>query len=230
VLALLWLFALTVAYKYIPGSETEGFKAIGVFAGLMISLGSAGLISQMLSGLVVAYSRALKAGEIVQTGDTYGQVSEVGFLTTKITTPRRELVTIPNTILSGTPVTNYSRLAAAEGAVVATSVTIGYNAPWRQVHALLQRAAERTPGVRQEPGPWVLQRALSDFAVQYELYAHIDKVEDRIRVLSDLHAAIQDAFNEFGVQIMVPAFESQPEQPVMVPKSQWHAPPADQSR
>jgi small-conductance mechanosensitive channel len=226
VTALIWLFALTVAYRYVPGAETDAFKAIGVFAGLMVSLGSAGLVGQIMSGLVVAYSRALKAGELVKAGDTVGVVKEVGFLSTKLVTVRREEITIPNAVLAGATVTNYSRLAGLDGAVVTTQITIGYDAPWRQVHALLLLAAERTPGIRRTPAPYVLQRALSDFYVEYELRAHIERPEDRFRVLSDLHGQIQDAFNEFGVQIMSPAFESQPNQPVIVPRSRWHAAPA----
>ena len=99
-------------------------------------------------------------------------------------------------------ITNYTRLAGVEGPVAYTSVTIGYDAPWRQVHALLLMAAERTPDLRKEPRPWVLQRALSDFYVEYQLFVVLNRAEDRIPVLSDLHARIQDAFNEFGVQIM----------------------------
>jgi small-conductance mechanosensitive channel len=227
---LVWIFALTIAYQYIPGSESDAFKAIGVFTGLMISLGSAGLVNQVMSGLVMVYARALRPGELVRAGEVVGMVSEVSLLSTKVVTPKREEVTIPNAVLAGTMITNYSRLADRDGAIISTAVTIGYDAPWRQVHALLLLAAERTPGVRREPRPYVLQRALSDFYAEYEVRAHIDHAANRFQVLSDLHAQIQDAFNEFGVQIMVPAFESQPEQPVMVPKSQWHAPPADQSR
>jgi small-conductance mechanosensitive channel len=153
-------------------------------------------------------------------------VKDVGVLSTRLVTPRREEITIPNAVLAGTTVTNYSRLAGDDGAVVSTSISIGYDQPWRQVHALLLLAAERTPGVRKEPRPYVLQRALSDFFVEYELRAHIERPEERFRVLSDLHGQIQDAFNEFGVQIMSPAFEAQPERAVVVPKSKWFEAPA----
>jgi small-conductance mechanosensitive channel len=224
---LIWIFALTIAYEYIPGSDTDAFKAIGIFTGLIVSLGSAGLVNHLMSGLVVVYSRALRPGDLVQSGDIVGVVSDVGLLSTKLVSPRREEITIPNAVLAGTTVTNYSRLAGESGAVIAASVTIGYDQPWRQVHALLLLAAERTPGVRHEPEPYVLQRALSDFAVQYELRVHIEKPEERFRVLSDLHGRIQDAFNEFDVQIMSPAFESQPERSVVVPRSRWFAAPAD---
>jgi len=223
---LIWIFALTIAYEYIPGSETDAFKAIGIFTGLVVSLGSAGLVNHLMSGLVVVYSRALRPGELVQSGEIVGIVHEVGLLSTKLVSPKHEEITIPNAVLAGTTVTNYSRLAGEAGAMVSASVTIGYDQPWRQVHALLVLAAERTPDVRKEPAPYVLQRALSDFAVQYEVRAHIETPEARFRVLSDLYAQIQDAFNEFGVQIMVPAFESQPERSVGVPKSRWFAAPA----
>ena len=211
----IWLFGVTVAYPYIPGSDTEAFKGVSVFAGLMISLGSAGLVNQVMSGLVVVYARALKPGDFVDVGETVGIVSEVGLLSTKVVTPKREEVTIPNAVLIGGKITNHSKLAAPDGAVVSTTVTIGYDAPWRQVHALLLGAAAATPGVRSEPEPFVLQRGLADFYVEYELRARIERPEDRLRVLSELHARIQDAFNEARLQIMSPHFVAQPAEPVL---------------
>ena len=223
---LIWIFALTVAYPYIPGSDSDAFKGISVFVGLMVSLGSAGLVNQVMSGLVVAYSRALRAGEYVKVGDTEGTVREVGMLSTKVVTPKNEAVTVPNAVLVGSAITNYSRLADENGAIVGTNVTIGYDTPWRQVHAMLELAAARTPGVRKEPKPFVLQRALSDFYPEYQLVVHLDRADERIRVLSDLHANIQDVFNEYGVQIMSPNFVAQPAEKIWVPKEQWHAAPA----
>jgi small-conductance mechanosensitive channel len=222
---LIWVFALTVAYEYIPGSNTDAFKAIGVLLGLMISLGSAGLVNQLMSGLVVIYARALRPGEFVRAGDLGGRVNEVGLLSTKLMSQGEE-ITIPNAVLVGRTVTNYSRLGGEHGPVISTKVGIGYDAPWRQVHAILQLAAERTPGIRKHPRPYVRQNALSDFFVEYELRGHLEMPADRGQVLSELHTQIQDAFNEFGVQIMSPAFESQPERPVVVPRSRWYAAPA----
>jgi small-conductance mechanosensitive channel len=230
VAALIWIFALTIAYPYIPGSNTEAFKGVSVFVGLMVTLGSAGLINQMMSGLVVIYSRALKPGEFVRIGDDEGVVSEVGMLSTKIITwEEREEITIPNAVLVSTKTVNYSRLADGIGDAASTVVTIGYDTPWRQVHAMLLLAAERTSGVRKDPRPRVLQRALANFYVEYQLIVHLDRPEERIPVLSELHAQIQDAFNEFGVQIMSPHFQSQPSDKIVVPKSQWFSEPADVS-
>jgi len=222
----IWLFALTVAYPYIPGSETAAFKGVSVFVGLMLSLGSAGALSQIVSGFVVLYSRAIRVGDFVRVGEHEGVVIDLGLLSLKLVTRRREEITVPNTVLAATPVENFTRQAREKGLVVATSVTIGYDAPWRQVHALLQLAASRTPDVQSEPAPFVLQTSLADFYTQYQLNVVIARPTDRPFVLSRLHAEIQDAFNEFGVQIMSPNFEAQPEHKVWVPRDQWHPEPA----
>ena len=221
-----WLFALVAAYPYIPGSDTDAFKGLSVLIGLMVTLGSTGLINQVISGLFVVYSRSVRPADYVRVGDVEGEVIDVGFLATKLRTPRQEEITIPHSVLVGTATTNYSRLAGDNGMVVTTSVTIGYQIPWRQVHALLLLGAARTHGLRRDPPPRVMQRELSDFYVQYLLLAHLEDGKNRAAVLSELHAQIQDAFNEFGTQIMSPHFESQPEKPIFVPKSDWHAPPA----
>jgi len=221
VVVMIWIFAIIVAYPYFPGSGTDAFKGVSVLLGLMISLGSAGLVNQIMSGLVVVYSRALKPGEFVKVGDDFGVVADVGLLSAKIVTRKNEEITIPHAVLLGRRTVNYSRHAAGGQAAVGTSVTIGYDAPWRQVHELLLQAASQTSGVRNEPAPRVMQRALSNFYVEYELVVNLDHPEQRMVILSELHTHILDAFNEAGVQIMVPAFESQPENKVIVPKAQW---------
>ncbi len=225
---LIWIFALVVAYPYIPGSQTEAFKGVSVFIGLMVSLGSAGMVGQVVGGLVVVYARAFQTGDYVKVGEHEGLVREIGVLSTKIVTPRREEITIPNAVLLGATTINYSRLAKKDGAAVATTVTIGYDAPWRQVHAMLEMAAERTSGVRRDPPPKVLQKSLSDFYPVYTLLVSIDRPETRYMVLSELHGHIQDVFNEYGVQIMSPNFEAQPDQPVLSSKTNWYAPPTRQ--
>lgn len=226
IIIIVWLLALVAAYPYIPGSDTAAFQGLSVLIGLMVTLGSTGIINQVISGLFVVYSKSVRAEDYVRVGDIEGEVIEVGFLATKLRTPRQEEITIPHSVLVGTATTNYSSLAGDNGMAVTTSVTVGYDVPWRQVHALLQLGAARTEGLRRQPPPRVMQRELSDVCVQYMLLAHLEDGRNRAAVLSELHAQIQDAFNEFGTQIMAPHFEAQPEKPVVVPKSKWYAPPA----
>jgi small-conductance mechanosensitive channel len=175
----------------------------------------------MMSGFVITFSRALRPGDWVRVGDVEGSVMVVGALSTKIATPRGEEVTIPNAVLVGGNVVNYSRLAKGNGLTLTTKVTIGYDAPWRVVHRLLLGAAAAGALVRKEPAPFVLQRSLGDFYVEYELFLHYERPEERWQILSDLHAAIQDGFNEAGIQIMSPNFLTQPDKPVLVPKEKW---------
>lgn len=224
--ALLWLFALALAYPYLPGSDTDAFKGVSVFVGLMISLGSSGIVNQAMSGLTLTYSRAVQKGDFVKIGDVEGTVTQLGLLSTKLKTPRREELTIPNAVVISTVTTNYSRLQREEGVLVPTSITIGYDAPWRQVQALLLLAAERTSGIRRQPPPVVRQAGLRDFYVEYALLVCLEDPASKGPVLDALHANIQDAFNEYGVQIMSPNYEADPEGPKMVPRDKWFAAPA----
>jgi small-conductance mechanosensitive channel len=226
VVALLWLFALIVSYGYLPGSDSDAFKGVSVFVGLMVTLGSTGIMNQIMSGLTITYSRALRLGDFVKVGDIEGTVIHLGALATKIKTPRREEITIPNAVVVSNATTNYSRNAQTEGVFVPTSVTIGYDAPWRQVQALLLLAAERTPGLRSEPKPAVRQTALQDFYVEYTLLVCLEQPHLRGPVLDALHANIQDAFNEYGVQIMSPNYEADPSGPKVVTRDRWYAAPA----
>jgi small-conductance mechanosensitive channel len=226
VTALLWLLGIVAAYPYLPGSGSDAFKGLSVFVGLVLSLGSSGIVNQMMSGLTITYSRAVRNGDFVRIGDVEGTVTQLGALSTKVKTPRGEEVTIPNAVVMSLVTTNYSRFADTEGVQVPTSVTIGYDTPWRQVHALLMLAAERTPGVRKKPKPVVRQTALQDFYVQYTLLVCLEQPHLRASVLTSLHANIQDAFNEYGVQIMSPNYEADPDGRKFVPQDRWYAAPA----
>jgi small-conductance mechanosensitive channel len=224
--ALIWLLTLVIAYPYFPGSQSPAFKGVSVFVGLIFTLGSAGIVNHLMSGLVLVYSRAFKQGDFIRIGEVEGTVLEVGPLSVKLVTKKREELTIPNTVMTSSIVTNYTRLSKEEGLILSTSVTIGYDAPWRQVHELLKLAARRTSGLRKTPEPFVIQAALTDFYVDYRLCISPERPDDRIRVLSELHQNIQDAFNEYGVQILSPNFEAQPDHSVVVPKEKWFSAPA----
>ena len=223
---LLCIFAVVLSYEFIPGAKSDAFKGVSVFIGLVVSLGSTGIMNQVMSGLMVTYSRAVRVGDFVRIGEVEGTVTQLGTLSTKIKTPRNEEVTIPNALVVSNAATNFSRHADTDGVLAPSSVTIGYDVPWRQVQALLVMAAERTPGVRRSPAPVVLQTSLGDFAVQYTLLVCLDQPNRRLPTLNGLHANIQDAFNEYGVQIMSPNYEADPSDRKMVPPSQWYAAPA----
>ncbi len=211
--AAIWVFAFVAMYPYLPGSGSEAFKGLGVILGLMLSLGGSGVVSQAMSGLVLMYSRALRKGDYVQIDETEGVVISLGMLATKIRTVKREEITIPNAVVLGTSTKNFTRLAGQEGVVLYTAVTIGYDAPWRKVHEALIAAASRTEGLRKEPKPFVRQTALSDFYVEYQINAHLEKPERRLLTLSKLHTNIQDTFNEAGIVIVSPHYVDDPAHP-----------------
>ncbi len=226
----IWALAIVAAYPYIPGSGSGVFQGVSVLIGAMVTLGSSGIANQLMSGLTLVYSRALRRGDHVVIGaggsEVEGVVTVIGALATKITTMRNEEITIPNAVVVANPIRNFSRQAGVEGTLISVQVTIGYDAPWRQVHAMLEEAARRTTSLRTSPPPRVRQRALLDFYVSYELFANIDLPLEKVVILSQLNGNIQDVFNEYGVQIMSPNFVLQPAATVGVPRDKWYEAPA----
>ncbi|WP_434669230.1 mechanosensitive ion channel family protein [Klebsiella sp. B345] len=226
---MIWLFALSAAYPFLPGANSLAFKGISVFFGLMLTLGSAGVMNHAMSGLVLIYSRALHKGDVIRIADNEGKVSEIGMLATKIITRENYVVTVPNAVVVSGKITNLSvpnNDTDGNGVNLTTGVTIGYDTPWRQVQAMLELAAHRASGIDHRQPPLVRQLGLMDWYVSYELQVRL--LEDTS--LSDgrnaLHSNIQDVFNEFGVQIMSPNFVMQPKGSVVVAKEDWYAAPA----
>jgi small-conductance mechanosensitive channel len=222
----IWLFALAMAYPYLPGSQSDAFKGVSVLAGLMISLGASGVVGQAMSGFSLMYARSLRVGEYVKIGETEGTVVDLGLFATRIHTGMGEEVSLPNSVIFSQPIRNFSRLVKGGRFVLHTAVTIGYSTPWRQVHAMLLEAARRTPGVSLEPPPSVVQTALSDFYVEYRLCAQSTQAaaQRRVEAMSALHANVLDVFNENAVQIMSPHYRSDPsEAQVVRPEDVWAA-------
>jgi small-conductance mechanosensitive channel len=219
-------FAVVVAYPYIPGSNSMAFKGVSLFLGVIFSLGSSSFISNMIAGLTMTYRGAFKEGDRVRIGDVFGTVERVKLMVTRIRTPKNETVIVPNSNIINNNVINYSLLAREEGLILHTTVGIGYDTPWRQVEAMLKIAAERTSGLHMNPPPFVLQNALGDFSVNYQLNAYCGDAARMQNIYSELHANIQDVFNEHGVQIMSPAYENDPAQPKVVPPEDWYTEPA----
>ncbi|WP_436223491.1 mechanosensitive ion channel family protein [Cupriavidus necator] len=230
----IWALGFTFAYPYIPGSESDVFKGLSVLLGFMVTLGSANVVNQLMSGMVVVYSRALRRGDMVCIGDTVGTVASLDALSVKVINLRNEEVTLPNAVVVGSAIHNYTRHGSVrdprtqegwQAALISTSVTIGYDTPWRQVHAMLLAAAGEAAHIAPSPTSFVLQRGLSDFYVEYELFCALDHPRNRFYALSALHAAIQDQFNTHGVQIMSPHFMAQPDKTVYVPGTRWYEEP-----
>ena len=202
------VFALVIAYPFIPGSDSAAFKGVSVLLGVLFSLGSTSVISNVIAGYTMTYRRAFRIGDRVKIGDTVGDVAEMRILVTHVRTPKNEEVVIPNSTILNGEVTNYSTMARDQGLILHTTVGIGYDVPWRQVEAMMLLAAENTEGLLKEPAPFMRQKSLGDYAVNYELNAYCDNASQMVELYTKMHRNIQDVFNENGVQIMSPAYKA----------------------
>lgn len=200
-------FALIIIFPYLPGSGSPAFQGVTVFLGVIVSFGSTSAIANMVAGIVLTYMRPFKIGDMVKIADTTGEVLEKNILVTRIKTIKNVIVTVPNSAVLGSHLFNYSG-DAGQGCILNTTVSIGYNVPWTQVHSLLESAAAQTKDILTTPKPFVLQKSLDDFFVSYELNAYTQKPQLMPELYSELHQNIQNVFNEAKVEIMSPHYRA----------------------
>lgn len=222
-------FAVVIAYPYIPGSNTSAFKGVSVFMGILLSLGSSSFIGNVIAGYSMTYRRAFRIGDRIKVDEYVGFVEEQKLLVTRLRSLKNEEIIIPNSVLLNSNIVNYTTRAKDLGLILHTTVGIGYDTPWRLVHSMLLEAADRTDGLLKNPKPYVLQKALGEFAITYEINGYCNDVSKMFYLYTDLHKNILDVFNENNVQIMVPSYEGDTEIPKVVPKDQWQPPLAKSS-
>jgi small-conductance mechanosensitive channel len=216
---LLYVFMLVLIWPYLPGSDSDVFKGVSVFLGLLISLGSSSAISNIVAGLVLTYMRPYKIGDRVKIADTAGDIIEKNLLVTRVKTIKNEIITVPNSQVLSNASINYSQSSdRSDGLVIHSTVTIGYDVPWRLVHKMLIEAACQTPFIEKNPKPFVLQTSLDDFYVSYQINAYTNEPRRQAVIYSDLHALIQDIFAKNGVEIMSPHYRANREGPDTTPK------------
>ena len=203
---LLYAYMIAMIYPYLPGSRSGVFQGISVFVGLIVSLGSSTVIGNIIAGLVITYMRPFKLGDRIQLNDTTGNVIEKTPLVTRIRTPKNEVVTVPNSFVMSSHTVNYSTSAREYGLIIHAEVSIGYDVPWRKVNPLLIDAALNTPGVVDDPRPFVLETSLEDWYPVYQINAYIKDANQMSQIYSDLYQNIQDRFNEAGIEIMSPHY------------------------
>jgi small-conductance mechanosensitive channel len=200
------VFALVAAFPYIPGSSSPAFKGISIFMGVLFSMGSSSAVGNIFAGVVLTYMRPFTQGDFVKISGIKGTVMSRRTFSTRLRTPRNQIVTIPNTSVSSNHIINYSRMAKQGGIILETTVTIGYDVPWRKVHELLTAAAEGAPDVLDDPPPSIIQSSLDDFYVAYKLRVTTQSPQRGPGILSTLHQRIQDNFAKADIEILSPHY------------------------
>lgn len=205
---ILYAFMFILIFPLLPYSNSDVFKGVSVFIGVLLSLGSTSVISNMVSGLVITYMRPFQVGDFIKMGEFQGNVTEKSSLVTRIRTPKNEVITIPNANVMTAQTINYTQSAVEYGLILYSSVTMGYGTEWRKVHELLISAALATPYVLPAPKPFVLQIALDDFYVEYQINVYTREADRMARIYSDLNTNIQDTFNKAGLELLSPHYQA----------------------
>jgi len=209
-LVIIIAIAAIVAFPYLPGFDSPAFRGVSVFLGLLLSLGSTSAIANVIGGIILIYTRAFRIGDHIQVGDVIGDLIEKNFLVIRICTPTNKIITIPNSSLLSSNVINFS-ISSRElnrNLIIQTTITLGYDLPWRKAHKTLIEAALETEHILKEPAPFVLQTRIDNFYISYQLNAYTNQPNLMVIIYSELHQNIQDKCNEAGIEILSPSYTS----------------------
>lgn len=209
-LVIIIAIAAIVSFPYLPGFDSPAFRGVSVFLGLLLSLGSTSAIANVIGGIILIYTRAFRIGDHIQIGDVIGDLIEKNFLVIRICTPTNKIITIPNSSLLSSNVINFS-ISSRElnrNLIIQTTITLGYDLPWRKAHKTLIEAALETEHILKEPAPFVLQTSLDNFYISYQLNAYTNQPNLMVIIYSELHQNIQDKCNEAGIEILSPSYTS----------------------
>ncbi|MCB5230294.1 MAG: mechanosensitive ion channel domain-containing protein [Candidatus Cloacimonas sp.] len=199
-------FAFIIIFPYLPGSQSEAFKGVSLFLGVLFSLGSTAIVANMISGIVLTYTDAFNLGDRIKLGENIGNVIEKTLIVTRIKTNKNVIITIPNSVVLSSHIINYTTSSAGEGLIIDVTVQFGYDVPWRKVRDLLLKAADLTEIIAKEPKPFVLQIDLDDAYTTYELNCYIHSSDKIPIILSELRQNIQDVFHEAGLELVLPKY------------------------
>ncbi|MEC4805659.1 MAG: mechanosensitive ion channel [Jaaginema sp. PMC 1079.18] len=202
--------AIVAIFPYIPGYQSLAFQGFTVFLGIVVSLSSTVAIANVVSGIILIYTRAFKTDDYVKIADATGEIVEETLLVTRIRTSKNVVITIPNTMVLGSQIINYSAAVRDRGIplVLHANITLGYDVPWRKVNEVLLKATQTVELISQEPAPYVLQKSLDDFYVSYELNAYTNHPNKMHDIYSELYQSIQDCCNENDIEILSPHYSA----------------------
>lgn len=218
--------AAVLAFPYLPGFNSPAFQGVSVFLGLLLSLGSTSAITNVIGGIILIYTRAFRIGDHIRVGDVIGDIIEKNFLAIRVCTPANQIITIPNSALLANNVVNYnlSSRELSRFLILQTTITLGYDVPWRTAHATLIKAALATEHILPEPTPFVLQTTLGNYSIAYQLNAYTSNPNLMVITVSRLHQNIQDQCKHNGIEILSPAYTSLRDgRASTIPVDEWSA-------
>ena len=216
---ILYIFMIILVFPHLPGANSPAFQGISVFLGVLFSLGSTSVIANIVSGIVITYMRPFQIGDRIKMGEFLGNVIEKTPLVTRIKTPKNEIITIPNGNVMSAQTVNYTSSAEKYGLILYKTITVNYDIPWRKVHELLIEAGLNTPNVLSDPKPFVLQIALDDFYVEYQINIYTKEANEMANIYSNLHTNVQDIFIRENIELLSPHYRAQRDgSDVMIPK------------
>lgn len=181
------------------GIDVSGIVALASVLTLAVSLAVQDALTNLIGGFTLLNTKPFTMGDFVEIAGQSGTVQQVGLTYTKLLTPDRKTVSIPNSSVVAAQIINYT----ADGTRrVDINVNVAYSNDPDQVIAALKEAAA-VPTALTDPAPYCAVSAYNDSTVGYILQVW-STADDYWTTLHTVNRSIQAVFQEKGIIMTYP--------------------------
>ncbi|NKN33936.1 mechanosensitive ion channel [Marichromatium bheemlicum] len=167
-----------------------------------IGFGLQEIVANFISGLIILFERPVRVGDIVTIGETTGVVTNIQIRATTIRNWDKQELLVPNKEFITERLLNWSLTDQQNRVTI--PVGIAYGSDTRQALEILTQVAEQHEKVLEDPAPLISFEGFGDDALTLVMRCYLDSLDGRIAIITELHQAIYDRFNEAGIEIAFP--------------------------
>lgn len=197
-----FVIAITLALPVSESIRNQIIALVGLITSGIFAFSSSTIFANLMAGIMLRVTKPFKTGDFINIKKEYfGRVVERGLLDTEIQTENRELIALPNTYM----VTNPISVVRSSGAIVSTTLSLGYDVHHSMVESLLLEAAKEC-GL-EEPFAHILE--LGNYSVTYKINGLLTESKSLLTSRSNLCRCVLDVLHKNRIEIMSPAFMNQ---------------------
>jgi small-conductance mechanosensitive channel len=195
---------LTVFALWVSEIPLTVFTLAGGAVAIGVGFGSQKIINNFISGLILLAERPIKVGDLIEVGETFGEVESIGARSTKIKSSDNFHIIVPNGAFLEQNVINWTH---SDNLVrIVLQVGVAYGSPTRRVEELIQQAVRESERALIPPEPVVFFEDFGDSALIFEarFWITMKSPMDRRRALSEVRFRVDELFRENGIVIAFP--------------------------
>ena len=203
---LVWLTVILVTLTQFDIEITAAVASLTVFS-LVIGMALQESASNMIISGQLILDSPYDIGEKIEINGQIGVVTEIGVLSTKIKTPREQLMVIPNRLMASSTIINFARGGTVENPSrvnLRIDINVGYDESPEHVKDVIRDILLQNSEVLQNPKPQILLTDMLDSSLCFRVNTYVDNYQNEWIVRDQILTGLIRRFQQEGIEIPYP--------------------------